>query len=503
MLRLEVYLQNRPVTGVAEYSEVEIRLVNPTSQVFQDLKVYLQSYQVRKLTALAANSVYTFSYNVRDYVGEIAFDLTYQGQNGFERSNPVTITVQPEKLSLDELYFIKFNRLPTVLARLNAPNGIRLRYDEPPLQPHFDFYSPEYTAEKLLYFSRQFLDKGLAERILERLDYATPEQLESGMGEVRGAINWQITLREWFNRPSETHLTHYWKTSPKFFLTLPNLVFLKFQESLVTHLGSVISEFNRFPTTRNQYKELKNDLFERMNKHLVIRESPEFSPKPRSKDIRLYEIDKEFIEYTIQNTQNPNYLKMWELWQDFNARFVSIPKLENQFLAFSGLQPMSKIYELWAVCEVAAGLNLEYVPTPRKGLELLASADFKGELGGKPVSLSYNQGVREGWYSATRTGTPRPDILLEWGDKRILLDVKYRIDDNGRANSEDVYKMLAYMNDLGINTGGIIYPGDTALRLATDRKGQNLAEIALRPPVSSPVNDFSANLHQIISSLLA
>jgi hypothetical protein len=497
MLLLQIYYQNLPATGVPEYSEIEIRLTNQTQATLKNLKVYLQNYHIRKIATLAPNSSYSFSYNVRDYVGELQF-WAYYG----EHNTKTGLQVEPQKLTQAELYFIKFNRLPAVLSRLNAPNGIRLRYDDPPLQPYFDFFSAEYTAEKLLFFSRQFLEEGLAERILENLDYTTPEQIENRAGEIRGAINWQTTLREWFNHPEQTHIYHHWKTVPKIYTTLPNFLFVFFQQELAKNLAD-LARWAQKSEVSKPLKILIKDFDRRIQHHNDLLDIPEFNHIPKFNSLYTDQFQTkeahETARYAVQDCLNPNYYKVWELWEQYKDRFVQPPLLENE--QYSGLQPMSKIYELWAVCEVAAGLGLEHVPTPRKNLKVLASADFRGVLEGKPLRLAYNQGVQEGWYSATRSGTPRPDILLECGDKRLLLDVKYRLDATGRANTEDVYKMLAYMNDLGITAGGIIFPADTTTRITTDRNGQILAEIALRPPISQPEN-FSVTMRNLILSLL-
>jgi 5-methylcytosine-specific restriction endonuclease McrBC regulatory subunit McrC len=100
----------------------------------------------------------------------------------------------------------------------------------------------------------------------------------------------------------------------------------------------------------------------------------------------------------------------------------------------------------------------------------------------------------------------RPDLRLQrlGDDKQILLDVKYRTGGQERANPDDVYKMLAYMNDFKVIVGGIIYPAATLTpKVIDDNKGQRLLEIPLRPPLPTTESAFTAQLRAFILSQFA
>ncbi len=501
---LELFYKGLPATEVAEYAEIELRVTNTGPTALDGLSLWLGREKLRDRLGLRPGGSFGWAYNVGDLVGELVFKVG-QAQ--------ATLMVAPQKLSLAEVGWIKTERLPRLLARLDAPNRLPLRYadadDEQ--QPRFDFISADFTAIKLRYYCEQFLTTDLAGRILERLDFGLEEQRRRDDGFIRGGVRWNPTIRGWLNRPAETGLVHEWAEAPRDYTTLPNLLFLYFLKELAQE---VIGLVRLVQAGAPASARLKEALPEFENYARQLENSPAFSTpllRPAVSSLETGEFDPRTsqlwpaIEQTCHAAYNPAYHRLVELWQEYNSRYVRLPD-ERLEPAWAGLQPMSKIYELWAACEIANGLGLTF-----EGQFGLESAVFKGP----GLTLHYNRAAPGGWYSAAPNGTrlrsPRPDLRLELPDgSQLLLDVKYRnAGQPAHAHPDDIYRMLAYMNDLAVGQGGIIFPGEhsgptlTLLEQATS--GQRLAEFALRPPASddpSGLESWQTSLKASLSQLL-
>ncbi len=501
-LLLEIFYNSVPAFSVPEYAEVELRLTNQSGETLEGVAVRVGGDKIRADLKLRPGASWSIPFKVDDLVGELRFSASDPTS---ENEATAALEVVPQKLSLSEVFYIKTERLPALLARLDAPNGFQLRYqdraDEPPKL--FDFFSADYTAEKLRYFSQAFLQGGTGEAILNRLDYLTLEQRSNDLT-IRGPVRWPVTIQNWLNRPAETGLRHEWTQSPKNFATLPNLLFVRFQLELARELVRLVRFVELGGPASPRLQKALPELRERAYNHRALTESP-LLPSP---DLAL-EWDRHdssalsamTVECERAAAFNPAYTRLSALWGDFTSRYVSLPEDETA-LARSGLQPMSKIYELWATCEVAAALHLNFQTSQGAENQPLLSAESAvfTDPGGK-TKLYYNKGLRGGWYSANRPGLPRPDLRLEVGQQQIFLDVKYRVGREDRARPDDMYKMLAYMNDFAIKTGGIIFPGQQpgAKALVVENpQSQRLIELALRPPDEANQADFEAELGQVL-----
>jgi len=492
MLNLELLHKNQPVQTVTEYSEIELRLSNQGQQPQREVELRLGGRVLRANLSLAAGASWSIPFNVDDLVGELVFSASCPGLD----KATATLLVIPQKLSLEETLWLKIERLPTLLARLDAPNALRLRYNDD-AERYFDYFSPDYTAEKLRHFSDSLL--ALGETLLDRLDYATPEKLESGYGVIRGTVRWPATIENWLNRPELAGIRHHWTTAPKTFATLPNLLLGRFHLSLSQQIRQLLKLVEVGYPASSRLRAILPEFSERVSRHHSFIELPYFQDllPLLQPEIDLTEVAE--LETACLAAPNPAYANLWHLWQEFRTRYVSLPE-DEETLARAGLQPMNRIYELWATCEVAAALELNFEGEDNtfKG----ASATFSNS----EFKLYYNQGVSGGWYSATRAGVARPDLRLQRlsDDKQILLDVKYRTGGQERANPDDVYKMLAYMNDFKVNIGGIIYPAATPTpHVIDDARGQRLLEIPLRPPLPTTESAFIAQLRALILYQLA
>ncbi|MEI7554161.1 hypothetical protein [Candidatus Chlorohelix sp.] len=489
---LEAYYQKKIAQVVPEYARLELRLHNSGTASAENLSVLLARRVLRDNIRLAPGATFAFEWSVEDYVGELEFSVSPS-----EPETRLKITVQPEKLSSNELLYIKTERLPQLLARLDAPNGFSLEYTGQNIPP-FDFFSADYTAEKLRYFSERLQE--LSSLLLEKLDYITPERHDLGYGMIKGAVRWGTTLQHWLNRPESAGLRHEWSNAHKSFGTLPNMLLVYFHFELASQTQNLarLVELGSYSSTG--LKRVLPALVESAAQHRLFPDNPYLVMLPSylsGFDPVANEVAPLLAEM-CRNARNPAYGAMLELWQRYCSAYVRLPKDESE-LARCGLQPTSKIYELWCACEVALALRLEYREDGNKGGYHFANAEYR---------LLYNRGIQGGWYSAKRSGTARPDLQIEVikTGKRILLDMKYSLQETRKgetfANPEDVYKMLAYLNDFAVAVGGIIYPGKGEARLINDGHIQQFLELPLRPPVNSDQLSFAERLRGSLLQIL-
>lgn len=474
----------RPISATEEYREVAVALEYdgpPLPFVY----LYVGGVRIAGPFDLRSN-MRPYTYAVDDYVGTLRWELRQQATT----IAVAELEVQPRKLTPGDVAFIKERRIPTLLAQLDARNAIRLRYDDD-TERLYHFYSLDYSVERLLHFSARLLDPGfahssLSERIYNRLAYRGEAEELHVVGAIRGAVRWSATATRWANRPADVALAHECRPEIKDYATALNRIFVALHRTLAQQLRALAAQLaSRYPVT-----PLAATLRHNANRHDAWLERKLLAPLATlvPQPISLPQANRELGPLT-----NPAYGELLRLWRDFHTRYVSLDPAAH----LSGLQPMHKIYELWCVCEVAAALGLH-----ESGPDFGRGAIFQGDYFGQPATLFYDQPTTAGWLSSRRGINIRPDILLQFGDKRLLLDVKYRIDED-RARTDDMLKMLAYMNDLSIPTGGIIYPASGPLVAQRDAKSSQVAyELPLRPNPADP-DALTATLRQRLDEMLA
>ncbi len=164
------------------------------------------------------------------------------------------------------------------------------------------------------------------------------------------------------------------------------------------------------------------------------------------------------------------YRQLRELWQLFqDARRPLFQALQEAIEA----RDVAQLYEIWAffalVEEISAALKIDPVinlsTTVEEGLQHGAIAHF-----GPKYCLAYNC-WRMGY-----SGRLHPDFMwLVDGVPEVILDAKFRLDrppsggdPNGttpeaKARVDDLYKMHAYRDALGVRAAIVVYPGDRTL----------------------------------------
>lgn len=486
-LTLEIYCNGQPARSVGEETEVELRLSNPGETALTGLELTLGRDKLRAGFRLAAGATLLLSYRVPDLAGRLVFQVSDHRQT----LATAALEVYPRKISPAELEWLKYQRLPRLLAQLDAPNAIVLSYDSDPANRTYLYTSLDFTAQKLRGYCRQLLDEGLLARISQRLDYRIIERPRRDEGTVRGNIRWTPTVQEWLNSPTETGLIHHSVEAPADYATRPNLLLVFWLKELIyevrklawlvettgqasTQLAKAAGEFKEYARRFEQFLKIERHL-----QPALARLGEGFNPRNPAEWAGIVQVCGESF--------NPAYSRLAEFFQEYLRRYIRLPEEEGET---AGIPPLSVIYEWWCACEIASALGLTFEP----GEQGRQSGLFrKGE-----AALYYNQAAPGGWYSAGRAQPARPDLRFEPGpaldQPRIFLDVKYRTvpGDPARAHPEDMYRMLAYMNDFEVPTGVIIFPGTASepqLRLVERPPGRakprlRLAELSLRPPTS-------------------
>ncbi len=440
----------QPLAAVREYSTVEVQLA--ADQPRDGLDLYVGGELLAAALSLRGSASYRFE--VEDYCGLLRWELRDPSARGGSLA-AAELTVLPSKLTAAEVAAIKEQRIPQLLARLQARNAIRLRYDADG-DRLYHFYSLPYSVERLLAFSRDLL--GGSPAIYERLAYRSESERFVSLP-LRGHVSWAATARRWANQPASTGLLHDCQREVKSYDVQANRIFVAFHRQLAAEMRAMAGAVG------GKYSAIAADLRARAVSH-----------EGWTQRQLLAAVGPLTTASSGEGVTggSPAYSRLLKLWRDFATRYVTLDPTAH----LSGLQPMHKLYELWCVCEVAAALGLH-----EDDAELRRGASFSGSFGGQSVLLRYDQPVAGGWFTSqlARNRAPRPDLLLQVGQQRLLLDVKYRID-NEQARTDDMMKMLAYMNDLNVAVGGIIYPGDGPLvAYPAAQAGKVVYALPLRP----------------------
>lgn len=505
-ISLELYRHGQPVQAVPEDTEIELRLANQGVTGLVGIDLCLGREKLRPGLSLPTGATLLLPYRVQDVAGRLVFSARDSNQT----LASAALEVYPQKISQSELEWLKYSRLPRLLAQLDAPNTIDLSYSEAPEVRPFPYTSLDFTAQKLRQFCRRLLDEGLLEALSQRLDYRVVEKPRREDGMVRGPIRWNPTVQGWLNSPAETGLTHHWVEAPLDYATRPNLLLVFWLKELALETHKLVRQVE---TTRLASVQLERALPE-FRAYAVSLEL--FLKSEKNLPARLAGLAAGFdprdpaewseVERACQESFNPAYSQLGEAFEQYNRRYIRLPEEASEE---AGIQPLSVIYEWWVACEIASALGLAF----KEGNQGRQSGLFQAESG----RLYYNQAAPGGWYSAGRSQPARPDLRLEPSEgPQVFLDVKYRAatSDPAHAHPEDMYRMLAYMSDFNIATGVIIFPGPTspppALRIIESpgsfpQPPRRLAELALRPPISNEpeaVNQWEADLKENLSRLL-
>lgn len=188
------------------------------------------------------------------------------------------------------------------------------------------------------------------------------------------------------------------------------------------------------------------------------------------------------------------------------------------------VKDVATLYEYWTYFKAQEAVS-EYLGDPVNAVVLIdddtaTSLSQRTVLtwlhGGEPVTLAYNQTFPGRKPGASYSVQFRPDIVLEWRDRRYIFDAKFKLDhihwDDGEPNydrasskREDLYKMHTYKEAIeGVRAAYVLYPGPPGAESFYSKRGdtedwlEGIGAIPLRPGIPG----MSAPLAQTINLIL-
>lgn len=298
-------------------------------------------------------------------------------------------------------------------------------------------------------------------KILLQLNFESPKMTHTGI--IKGTINWNQTIRKSNGMVPREFVTSFFKknyVTPENILLVLCPFWLKMECNRLLHVEFII------PLSESNKKLLKkiSDESSRILKNFplseVIKESRKFwkfsyDDKNISKIIQLTK-----IRIRDKSITNSNYNNLIKWIFDFkNLELKRITSTDSQNKIIESVKDIDHVFEAWVYFEF-----LDFVYT--KGL--LLNSVYEGsdryfifEYNNKKIKFIYEKTYTPGDGFAWAK-KHEPDFVVTIGDGRnekiiALFDAKnYSKESSGIGQTLD--KMLAYMMNLNVNFGALIYP---------------------------------------------
>jgi hypothetical protein len=166
-----------------------------------------------------------------------------------------------------------------------------------------------------------------------------------------------------------------------------------------------------------------------------------------------------------------------------------------------------EIYQTFIAHVIGNSLGLNYV-SQNQDMRFRA-ADGASMING-PVRMYFDQklprSLMTSWRDESqRPANERPDVVLTDPSQNqvLVLDAKFKTDrTRTRADSADLFEMQGYLNSFGINSGGIVFPGNTPASKVAEGRGNKVAEIPLRAQFFDLL-DGVEGVHEYIRAAIA
>ena len=438
---------------------------------------------LEKLPALASNQTHSLRFRVPDYIGANRLELH---ESGGCVSNRLEVVIAPEMLDYEHFQALREQHIPALVQAAGADDQSGTAY-------------PGATAsieeEKILLNISQLLD--FSERLLKltrrvqkgAFSYLIEKQRKYMKSTIRGAVRWEKTALVRAQKGVEYATVHVTDIRKRKWHTPSNLLLVKFHIELFTEAVFFRDEMDRRERERKAWAaiygqeagpasdEVREQL-EKLDAVCLLHKQILLGGKLKellgvARHIRkeAREINRE-AEQEIRRLKNRAYRDLPPLWQEFLRDYRSY--YEETVLVET--QRMADVYALWIVCEMANGLSLR---AHSKSLR-----EFRSPR--KESILRYDApgAVREGWGdsimgmlfpgdepAAPAVGSGQPEIFLNYRGVNIYFECQYGLRQQPRQ--QDIYKVLAFMNNYRIPCGGIIYPGPQ-LRFSCDPRNRQV-----------------------------
>ena len=438
---------------------------------------------LEKLPALVSNQTHSLRFRVPDYIGTNRLELH---ESGGCVSNRLEVVIAPEMLDYEHFQALREQHIPALVQAAGADDQSGTAY-------------PGATAsieeEKILLNISQLLD--FSERLLKltrrvqkgAFSYLIEKQRKYMKSTIRGAVRWEKTALVRAQKGVEYATVHVTDIRKRKWHTPSNLLLVKFHIELFTEAVFFRDEMDRRERERKAWAaiygqeagpasdEVREQL-EKLDAVCLLHKQILLGGKLKellgvARHIRkeAREINRE-AEQEIRRLKNRAYRDLPPLWQEFLRDYRSY--YEDTVLVET--QRMADVYALWIVCEMANGLSLR---AHSKSLR-----EFRSPR--KESILRYDApgAVREGWGdsimgmlfpgdepAAPAVGSGQPEIFLNYRGVNIYFECQYGLRQQPRQ--QDIYKVLAFMNNYRIPCGGIIYPGPQ-LRFSCDPRNRQV-----------------------------
>ncbi|MDP6917084.1 MAG: hypothetical protein QF895_03935 [SAR86 cluster bacterium] len=455
-------------------------------KALEDVHIRVGSAKVDSLPPVSSNTTHSLQFIVPDYIGTNTISL--HTKEGSSISNKLEVVIAPKMLDYESFKELRDVHIPDLVKNSGA--------DDPP-EDMYPGGTSSIEEEKILLNIEQLLEfSGKLLKVTNDIrkgayTYKVEVERKTMKSQIRGAVRWQKTALARAQKGTEYATAHVTDIRKRKWSTPTNILLVKFHMEVFIEAIFFRDEMDRREREKKawsaiygkEYKPPDDSVKEQLDKldmackfHKQVLgdgKLAELIPtaKATRKEQRL--INREALIEAKTWSRNRSYRDLPPLWREFLDEYQSY--YEETVLVQT--QKMTDIYALWILCEMASGLKLS---AHAKSLREFRSKN-------KDVVLKYDapEQVRQGWSdsimgslfgeSDTKTnpvqGSGRPEIFMSYKKVNFYFEAKYNLAETPKQ--EDVYKVLAYMNNYDVSCGGIIYPGPQ-LKITVDPKNKQV-----------------------------
>jgi hypothetical protein len=455
-------------------------------KALEDVHIRVGSAKVDSLPPVRSNTTHSLQFVVPDYIGTNTISL--HSKDGSSVSNKLEVVIAPKMLDYESFKELRDVHIPDLVKNSGA--------DDPP-EDMYPGGTSSIEEEKILLNIEQLLEfSGKLLKVTNDIrkgayTYKVEVERKTMKSQIRGAVRWQKTALARAQKGTEYATAHVTDIRKRKWSTPTNILLVKFHMEVFIEAIFFRDEMDRREREKKawsaiygkEYQPPNDSVKEQLDKldmackfHKQVLgdgKLAELIPtaKATRKEQRL--INREALIEAKTWSRNRSYRELPPLWREFLDEYQSY--YEETVLVQT--QKMTDIYALWILCEMASGLKLS---AHAKSLREFRSKN-------KDVVLKYDapEQVRQGWSdsimgslfgeSENKTnpvqGSGRPEIFMTYKKVNFYFEAKYNL--TQAPKQEDVYKVLAYMNNYDVSCGGIIYPGPQ-LKITVDPKNKQV-----------------------------
>ena len=478
---------NLPADHPEHLQEGESILLNVNAfRPLENVHIRLGTARMDSLPKIRSNTTHSQAFEVPDYIGTNTIGLF--DKDGKSVSNKLEIVIAPKMLDYEKFKDLRDNHIPDLVKNSGA--------EEPP-EGMYPGATSSIEEEKILLNIEQLLEfSGKLLKITNDIrkgayTYKVEVERKTMKSQIRGAVRWQKTALARAQKGTEYATAHVTDIRKRKWSTPTNILLVKFHMEVFIEAIFFRDEMDRKEREKKAWAAIygktveplsddaklqldKLDLACKMHKQ-VLGDGKLAELIPIAKDTRKEErlINREAIIEAKTWSRNRSYRELPALWRDFLDDYKSY--YEETVLVQT--QKMTDIYALWILCEMASGMKLS---AHAKSLREFRSKN-------KDIVLKYDAPgqVRHGWSDSIMgslfgesdekanpaQGSGKPEIFMNYRGVNFYFETKYDLEQAPRQ--EDVYKVLAYMNNYDVPCGGIIYPGPQ-LKVSVDIRNKQV-----------------------------